>query len=167
MINPGFEGGRGRGLEVGPRDYLMELVRILGMVVGGGSKYLRLLAAKADECLQVGLRGSLSSSEGSHGIRELDDDEDFEESQAVFGPAVPVFEKNGIEEVLSSRTGSVQDVAFDMNASSDFDHSNLVGIGGADMGPSNGGSQLPFSISTPEWRSMVESSGMAFGGTFG
>ncbi|KUJ18823.1 uncharacterized protein LY89DRAFT_696272 [Mollisia scopiformis] len=49
-------------LEVGPRDYLMELVRILG-TAPGGNKYLRLLASKADECLGVRIRGSLSDSE--------------------------------------------------------------------------------------------------------
>jgi hypothetical protein len=41
------------GREIGPRDYLMELVKILGTVLGGSSKYLGLLAVKADECLQL------------------------------------------------------------------------------------------------------------------
>ena len=38
--------------EIGPRDYLMELVRISGTVLGGNSKYLGMLAMKANECLQ-------------------------------------------------------------------------------------------------------------------
>lgn len=69
------------GLQIGPRDYLMELVRILGSAPAG-NKYLRLLAAKADECLQVRIRGSLSDSEASDRVEEvLDDDEvvDFED----------------------------------------------------------------------------------------
>jgi hypothetical protein len=51
------------GREVGPRDYLMELVRIQGTVMGGSSKYLRLLAAKADECLHVRIRAGLDACE--------------------------------------------------------------------------------------------------------
>ena len=39
------------GREVGPRDYLVELVRILGTVMRGSSKYLSLLTVKAKECL--------------------------------------------------------------------------------------------------------------------
>jgi hypothetical protein len=67
------------GLEIGPRDYLMELVRILGTLLGGSSKYLRLLAAKADECFQVRIRKGLSgweSSSRTHRIEELKDDGD-------------------------------------------------------------------------------------------
>jgi hypothetical protein len=47
--------------------------------VRGSSRYLRLLAAKADECLQVRIRGSLSESESSNEmavIEEIIDDED-------------------------------------------------------------------------------------------
>ena len=53
------------GREIGPRDYLMELVRIQGTVMGGSSKYLRLLAAKADECLHVRIRAGLDACERS------------------------------------------------------------------------------------------------------
>jgi hypothetical protein len=49
-------------MEVGPRDYLMEILRILSTVLGGSAKYLPMLASKADECLHVGLRRTLESS---------------------------------------------------------------------------------------------------------
>lgn len=61
-------------MEVGPRDYLMEMLRILSTVLGGSTRYLPLLAAKADECLHVGLRGPLESSNGR--IIDLGDEED-------------------------------------------------------------------------------------------
>ena len=66
-------------LEIGPRDYLMELMKIMGTVLGGSSRYLRLLATKADECLQLNLRGSLSESESSNEMvlsEEIDEDDD-------------------------------------------------------------------------------------------
>jgi hypothetical protein len=56
-------------LEVGPIDYLMELVRILG-TTPGGKKYLGLLASKADECLGVRVRASLSDSDASDQLIE-------------------------------------------------------------------------------------------------
>jgi hypothetical protein len=74
-------------LEIGPGDYLMELVRILGTVLGGSSKYLSLLAARVDECLQVRIRGSLSESESSNGIHaveEIQENFEREESEAMF-----------------------------------------------------------------------------------
>ena len=43
---------------IDPRDYPMELVRVLG-TTPGGDKYLRLLAAKAEESLQGRIRRSL------------------------------------------------------------------------------------------------------------
>ncbi|CZR55952.1 related to transcription activator amyR [Phialocephala subalpina] len=62
-------------LKIGPRDYLMELVRILG-TAPGGNKYLRLLALKADECLGVRIRSSLSESENSDRFSEEIEDEE-------------------------------------------------------------------------------------------
>jgi hypothetical protein len=52
-------------LEIRPRDYLMELLRILGTLLGGNSKYLGLLAVKADECLRVRIRTGLAGRERS------------------------------------------------------------------------------------------------------
>ncbi|KAH8810700.1 hypothetical protein F5884DRAFT_780149 [Xylogone sp. PMI_703] len=67
--------------EIGPRDYLMELMRILDMDVGGGnSKYLRLLAAKADECLEVTFGRSVHSSESVHpGVQGIEEDETYDD----------------------------------------------------------------------------------------
>jgi hypothetical protein len=41
-------------MEVGPRDYLMEILRVMATVMGGSSRFLSLLATKADESLHVG-----------------------------------------------------------------------------------------------------------------
>lgn len=60
-------------LQIGPRDYLMELIRIMGTVLGGSSRYLRLLAFKADECLQVRLRRNLCQVEASNNVRVIED----------------------------------------------------------------------------------------------
>ena len=61
-------------MEVGPRDYLMEMLRILSTLLGGSAKYLPMLASKADECLHVGLRRTLESS--SSKIIDLEEEED-------------------------------------------------------------------------------------------
>ena len=61
-------------MEVGPRDYLMEMLRILSTVLGGSAKYLPMLASKVDECLHVGLRGTLESSNSK--IIDLEEEED-------------------------------------------------------------------------------------------
>jgi hypothetical protein len=61
-------------MEVGPRDYLMEMLRILSTVLGGSAKYLPMLASKVDECLHVGLRGTIESS--SSKIIDLEEEED-------------------------------------------------------------------------------------------
>jgi hypothetical protein len=76
-------------LEIGPRDYLMELVRILATDIEGSSKYLRLLATRADECLEVRLRGSLSFNSGSPGVCEIDLDEEVNNHNFVYGPLPP------------------------------------------------------------------------------
>jgi hypothetical protein len=68
-------------LEVGPKDCLMGLVRILATVYGGSSKYLKLLAARAEECHQFRVGGSLLQSESSDDIEDMIqeiDDEEFE-----------------------------------------------------------------------------------------
>jgi hypothetical protein len=55
----------------------MELVRILGTVLGGNSKYLGLLAMKADECLQPSRTRELcESSCEHHRIVEVQNDSD-------------------------------------------------------------------------------------------
>jgi hypothetical protein len=61
-------------MEVGPRDYLMEMLRILSTVLGGSAKYLPMLASKVDESLHVGLRGTLKYSNSK--IIDLEGEED-------------------------------------------------------------------------------------------
>jgi hypothetical protein len=64
-------------LEIGPRDYLMELVRISGTVLGGNSKYLGILAMKANECLQPSRTRELCvSSRENPRIVEVQNDSD-------------------------------------------------------------------------------------------
>jgi|SRR5450432_1707144 hypothetical protein len=60
-------------MEVGPRDYLMEMLRVLSTVLGGQTRYLPMLAAKVDECLHAGVRGALEPDNNK--IIELDDED--------------------------------------------------------------------------------------------
>jgi hypothetical protein len=82
-------------MDIGPRDYLIELVAILGTSLGGSSKYPRLLAAKADECLQVRIR-SLPASDDSYGSGETDwyEDADADDAHVVYGSTV--YNTNGL-----------------------------------------------------------------------
>lgn len=65
-------------MQVGPRDYLVQLMRLLGSVLGGSSKYLQLLGEKSEDCLQGSMpRGILLSIEEEwnyHRIHEIDDE---------------------------------------------------------------------------------------------
>ena len=72
-------------IEVGPKDYLMDLVRILDMDIRGHSKYLQLFAMRVDECLGVRVSRSLSSGQGSPAICEINWDEDILDSDEVYG----------------------------------------------------------------------------------
>ncbi|KAH6672201.1 RING-3 [Halenospora varia] len=83
-LHPNFMAGG--GMEIGPRDYLMELVRVLGTASQGkhgmgSERFLRVLAGKADECLGVRMRGSLSESERSRCIEEIEDEDDEDEDE--------------------------------------------------------------------------------------
>ena len=136
-------------LEIGPRDYLMELIRILGTVLGGSSRYLRLLAAKADECLQVRVRGSLSESESSNEllvIQEVDDedDENYEQdsNEVTFYAPSAVEDCQGLEAVAQ----------FDERFSEEpFD---IDGLSPTDL--ANEQHHMPFSLSTPDWNRILE-----------
>ncbi|KAH6663758.1 hypothetical protein B0J14DRAFT_609002 [Halenospora varia] len=75
-------------LEIGPRDYLMELVQIVGMELGGSSKFSRLLSLRADECLRVRLRGSLCSSNDSYGVHEIHGKEAADTGDLTFEPTI-------------------------------------------------------------------------------
>lgn len=62
-------------LEVGAMDYLLELVRISGTVVGGSSRHLQFLVGKVNDCLQI------RAGQGMHGISEVWElDEEMDES---------------------------------------------------------------------------------------
>jgi len=66
-------------MQVGPKEYLGELVHLLGTVLGGNTKFLQLLAAKTDECLGASIRGSLSSTDEEQSrVREIEDDEELD-----------------------------------------------------------------------------------------
>ncbi|CZT04548.1 related to transcription activator amyR [Rhynchosporium agropyri] len=61
-------------MEIGPQDYLLEMVRLLG-TTPGGYKYLKMLTLKADGILKLKLRGSLSDTDTPDRIEEVFDDE--------------------------------------------------------------------------------------------
>lgn len=71
-------------MQVGPRDYLVELMRLLGSVLGGSSRYLQLLGEKAEDCLHESvtraIMPSIEEADRYHMVRELDEEEDGLES---------------------------------------------------------------------------------------
>ncbi|KAH7413072.1 RING-3 [Cadophora sp. MPI-SDFR-AT-0126] len=73
LLNP--DAINGSSMEIGPRDYLLEMARLLG-TTPGGDKYLRMLTLKSDGFMQLRLRGSLSDSEASDRIEEIFDEEE-------------------------------------------------------------------------------------------
>lgn len=137
-------------LEIGPRDYLMELMRLLGTVFSGSSRYLRLLAAKADECFQVRIRGSLSESESSNEmvvIEEINDDD--HENYGNEGNNSIYYGPSTVEEVQN--VGAVAQLSWRDFSGEPF------GIN--DLSPTNLASelhQMPFSLSTPDWNRILE-----------
>lgn len=74
-------------LEVGPRDYLVELVRIVGITLGGSYKHTQILATKAVECLQTSVDRPLSIMAGGVGggpqVYEVQEEEEMDSSQAI------------------------------------------------------------------------------------
>ncbi|KIM92954.1 hypothetical protein OIDMADRAFT_173626 [Oidiodendron maius Zn] len=70
------------GREVGPRDYLIELVRILGTVLDGSSKYLGLLVAKANDCLHVRIRVALGGCKRSGQGPWIEHRKDYNDSRS-------------------------------------------------------------------------------------
>lgn len=140
-------------LEIGPKDYLMELMRILGTVLGGSSRYLRLLTAKADECLQVRIRGSLSESESSDEmavIEEIEHDDENNEEEGnrpmFYGPHI-IDEANvsskGFEVVENLNSLYAEERSHGINAISPTDFATEA-------------QQIPFSLSTPEWDRILD-----------
>ena len=140
--------------EIGPRDYLMELMRILGTVLGGSSRYLRLLAAKADECLQVRVRGSLSDSESLNDmavIEEIENDDDNDDDEN--------YEHNGSEAAVCNpdTAAEIQGLgAVSPLSGPDFPEEHF---GVNCLSPTNfvyEAHNLPFSLSTPDWNRILE-----------
>ena len=51
-------------MEFGPRDYLMEMLKVLSTVLGGSTRYLPMLAAKVEECTNPSIRTVLEPDSG-------------------------------------------------------------------------------------------------------
>lgn len=75
-------------MQVGPADYLREIVHLVGTAVGGSPRHLKVLAAKAEECLRSGTlyvvageRPSSAASRASVSVVE-DESDDDQASQA-------------------------------------------------------------------------------------
>jgi hypothetical protein len=135
-------------------------------VLGGSSRYLQLLSAKADECLGVQVRASLSSSEHSHGIHEIEGEE-MNEDVAYDGNdwnGHVVFD----HPILRGDRGVGFGGAFgpqpasDFNQHNDFEISNSILFSGS--GTTDISTSAPDEITTPEWNSALESDATAFGG---
>jgi hypothetical protein len=109
-------------MEVGPRDYLMEILRILSTVLGGSAKYLPMLASKVDECLQVGMRGTLEPSDSK--ITDLEDDVEntYDEGMAPLSgidsldstayDGTGIFDFGTLSEASMAWLGSMSDESF-------------------------------------------------------
>ncbi|KAF4973865.1 hypothetical protein FZEAL_9183 [Fusarium zealandicum] len=63
--------------ELGPMDYLMELLRIVSTVGGGSSRHLQILAEKVNDCIEAGS----GSEQGLGLVWELDENEDMMEEE--------------------------------------------------------------------------------------
>lgn len=81
-------------LEVGPRDYLVELVRIVGTTLGGSYKHLPILASKTVECLQTSVDRPLSivegSAEGGPQVYEVQEEDEMDSFQGLNANAYPL-----------------------------------------------------------------------------
>ncbi|KAK0127519.1 hypothetical protein ONS96_007053 [Cadophora gregata f. sp. sojae] len=119
-------------MEFGPRDYLMEMVRLLG-TTPGGEKYMRMLNLKTDGVMQLRLRGSLSDSEASDRVEEVFDD----------------------EEVVLPEQGDVQYPGYEgPMIEENFNQVDQLGVGNFGAPPVSmtmGDSSLPFPMPTPGW----------------
>jgi len=130
LLNP--DAVNSSSMEIGPRDYLLEMVRLLG-TTPGGDKYLRMLTLKSDGFMQLRLRGSLSDSEASDRIEEVFDDEET---------AIP-------------DQGNVQYPGYGETViEGDFNPVDQLGAGNFEVPPVSmmmGDPSLAFSMPTPGW----------------
>lgn len=121
-------------IEFGPRDYLKEMLRLMQTVFGGNSKYLSMLASKADECFHFAPQAALeagssyySNNSSNDRIVELEDDGNYPQAlengvgtynniapfPAASGP--PIFDFGSLSEASMAWLGSmdvVDDVPF-------------------------------------------------------
>ncbi|KAG4444360.1 hypothetical protein IFR05_000125 [Cadophora sp. M221] len=132
LLNP--DAINSSALEIGPKDYLLEMVRLLG-TTPGGDKYLRMLTLKADGFLKLRLRGSLSDSEASDRIEEVfDDDENTlpEEDNVHY---------SGFDETMTEGNFPTQDQL----------DAGIYETPEQDPGMMMGDQSLAFSMPTPGW----------------
>jgi hypothetical protein len=97
-------------MQIGPRDYLSELVGLLGTVLGGSSKYLELLATKAHDCLGMGVTRSLTNGDEVPRVQELIDEEG--ELEGIYQP-YPTLQRFSIDSMGS--TASLDDLQQPMS----------------------------------------------------
>lgn len=109
-------------MEFGPRDYLKEMLRLMQTTFGGSSKYLAMLASRADECFHYAPQHALNYAayENNNRITEiLDDDVTLNGNGFIvdseFGP--PSFQTH-------TSTDDVQPTSFDSDSSM-FDFGSL------------------------------------------
>ena len=140
------------GLEIGPRDYLIEIVRTLGTVSNGNSKYFRLLAAKADECLQLRLRGNLPEVERSNLIEEIDGETDEEQEVDYGRNNAEKYSQNFMNRILGFEPAGATSQTDLVARRDSYDYSSLSEPPAMDSGND---SNLPFSIPTLEWNRIV------------
>jgi len=96
-------------MQIGPRDYLMEMIRLCSTVLGGSSRYVSLLSTKADECFHSGPRAINSGSSGR--VVELEEDDDsFDNDQSpIYDVDVNGFVPNDVD---MFDFGSLSDVSM-------------------------------------------------------
>ncbi|KAL2061209.1 hypothetical protein VTL71DRAFT_7482 [Oculimacula yallundae] len=133
LVNP--DAIKSSSMEIGPKDYLLEMVRLLG-TTPGGYKYLRMLTLKADGFLKLQVQESLSESEAPVRIQE-------------------VFDSEG--DTISGADGGVQyiesDVAMTNTTITTEDQFGAVPFGTPEYHPSMmmGDQNLLFPLPTPGW----------------
>jgi hypothetical protein len=82
-------------MEVGPRDYLMEMLKVLSTVLGGSTKLLPMLASKVDECTHPGPRACLESGRK---VIELEDGESSQSGSMGQDTVMDAFQMDGYDD---------------------------------------------------------------------
>jgi len=110
QLHPTVSGVVIQGMEVGARDYLMEMLRLCSTILGGSSRYVSLLAAKADECMHVGPRDAMQSDSG----RVVDLEEGHISPLALVAASKPLIDVNGplINDAGMFDFGALSDVSM-------------------------------------------------------